>query len=99
MYAGGSRPNWWRQEMTESQAREELGSAHFDEVVAAGYRHCMWRRSLAWNACNSEAFAAYACAAQVARRSAIDVGSSVIREIAQAQGEALTAGVTLERAA
>jgi hypothetical protein len=65
-----TRPNYWRQEMTEAQARQELGSAHFDETVAAGYENCMQRRSVAWIACNPEQFAAYACAAQVAHRAA-----------------------------
>ena len=59
-------PNYWRDPMDEAAARRAIGVDAFDHAVAAGYAFCMWMRSGAWNACDPEHFAAYACAAELA---------------------------------
>lgn len=59
-------PDYWNDTMHEATARRVLGSGHFEYAVAQGAAFCRSRATAAWSANNSESFAAYNKAAEIA---------------------------------
>lgn len=59
--------NYWHELIDEALARRILGDAHFDYAVSCGVGYCEARRAGSWDANLAESYAAYNCAASVAR--------------------------------
>ncbi len=59
--------SYWHNPMNVETARRVLGSAHFDYAVEQGAGFCESRANGAWMANTPESYAAYICAANVAK--------------------------------
>ncbi|SMG00360.1 hypothetical protein [Burkholderia singularis] len=64
------KKDYWRDEMSEDDARNLLGSDHFDWALDKGVGYCAGRASGYWYANEPEHYAAYRTAERIARASA-----------------------------
>jgi hypothetical protein len=61
--------DYWREEMSEADARDRLGPDHFDWALEKGAGYCAGRASGYWYANEPELYAAYRTAERIATAS------------------------------
>jgi hypothetical protein len=60
--------NYWKELISEDEAKIILGSDNFVHAISRGTAHCSLRRTDAWRLGNAKEFAAFDCATRIAEQ-------------------------------